>query len=153
MIIYMGLKVVFGRLCLNENCGFINGKGKIVVTLIYPETGSFYEGRAKVIMKDRFKWRFINERGKMVEEMKYKDVSDFEEGAAIVEEIIQPELMTVNSDNFNRSSYENVWPVKMFLITKNGLKLSPAYDNIKRYGDNKLLFLVNLNEKFGCINN
>ena len=142
----------FGGLCAGGKCGFINAKGKIVVPLSYSETGSFYNGRARVVMKDKFKWGFINETGKLVIEMKYRFVQDFEENTAIVTEIIKPKSMTVISNSVDNDNYENIGPQKMFVINKNGIYVSTAFDEITRYGDNKSFFLVKLGNKFGCIN-
>jgi hypothetical protein len=69
---------------INENFGFRDADGNIVVPHIYDWAHEFAGGRAAVC-KDEL-WGFIDTTGKVVVPLKYKDVyEDFDNGLALVE--------------------------------------------------------------------
>ena len=67
----------------NGRWGFINKKGKIVISPEYEQVYDMYNGLAPVQVKG--KWGFINKKGKFIVEPQYDKAASFSEGLAAVE--------------------------------------------------------------------
>ncbi|QMU64181.1 MAG: hypothetical protein GKR88_07705 [Flavobacteriaceae bacterium] len=68
------------KVWFNNKYGFINQKGKFIVSLQYDDAGVFYDSLARV--RQNGKWGFIDLKGKIVIPLKYEAVSFFSEGLA-----------------------------------------------------------------------
>jgi len=67
-----------------ENKGYINKAGEIVIPMIYKDAGAFSEGLAPVQSADTMLWGFIDKEGKQVIPMMYEEAKPFSEGCAYV---------------------------------------------------------------------
>lgn len=70
---------------INGKHGFINKKGKVVVTPRYDDILEFVEGVVGV-RRQNWGWGFINAQGKNVVDLRYSDLHSFSEGLAAVEQ-------------------------------------------------------------------
>lgn len=117
----------------NDNWGFINTQGKVVIPFIYDNVGDFHNGLAKVTKND--KAGFINIQGKVVVPLIYDYAGDFHDGLASVRKngkegfintqgkVVIPFVYDV-ADAF----YQGVAPVyqddELFLINREGKKIA-----------------------------
>jgi len=65
-----------------ENKGYINKKGEIVIPQIYKDASDFSEGLAAVQSTDTELWGYIDTKGELVISMEYESAESFREGAA-----------------------------------------------------------------------
>ena len=131
--------------CLGNQWGFINKKGREIVPCVYDDVYSFQNGMAAVCLDNR--WGFIIKESREVIPPKYDDVYSFQKGIAAVKsrgkwgfidkedkEIISHKYDTVYSSQEGKIGVclYNKWGV----IDKEGKEIIPClYDNVQIYNN------------------
>ena len=67
-----------------EHWGFVDNKGKVVITPQFKQVGYFSDGKCAVQNKEE-KWGYINKEGKLIINCQFEDAAAFHDGQAVVE--------------------------------------------------------------------
>lgn len=67
---------------LGDKWGYIDRRGKVIISIAYDDAKTFVEGLAAVERNE--KWSFVDKLGVEIAEFKYDNVMDFSEGLAVV---------------------------------------------------------------------
>lgn len=103
-----------------QNKGFINKKGEIVIPQIYKDTANFSEGLAAVQGIETDLWGYIDKDGELIIPMIYEYASLFREEAAYV--VIE------------NKNYPNGYG-SSFLINRSGERLTPLWQYGRYWGE------------------
>ena len=115
-----------------ENKGFINKKGEIVIPQIYKDAGYFLEGLAAVQSVETGLWGYIDKDGEIVIPMIYESAKSFREEAAYV---VKDGLAGyIDKDGNNIIDFKLIPETDKYVDTSFYGGLAVAQDNTGKYG-------------------
>lgn len=141
-------------------CGFIDKKGKVIISFQFDTADSFSEGLAKVKQND--KYGFVDKEGKVVVPFQFDDAGSFSDGLSYVEQdgkygFVNKKGKVVIPFQFDAAfsfseGLAQVWQDgKSGVVDKKGKIVIPCkYDKI--YGFSDGLIMVKLENKYGFVN-
>ena len=141
--------------------GFVDDKGKVVISLKYDHAWQFHEGLACVKLNG--KWGFIDKRGEEIISCKYDNVAmfGFSEGLACVKLNGYWGWIDKNNEEIVTFIYDDAWSFseglamvklngKYDFVDKKGKEItSIKYDNASSFSGG--LAIVEINKKYGFI--
>jgi len=140
--------------------GFLDTKGKVVITPQYKSTGGFSEGLCRV-QDDDGKWGYIDNKGRVIINFQFDEAMTFHNGFAIVSSggkfgIIDGKGKFVVSPQFEMLFYDHPYFIikqndKLGWCDKHGkIVINPQFDDANPFNGNDLAPVM-LDDKWGFI--
>lgn len=140
--------------------GFVDNKGKVVITPQFKQVGYFSEEKCAVQNKEG-KWGYINKEGKIIINCQFENAAVFQNGQAVVE--YNDKVGTINEEGkyiINPQYEEMISDGELFLIAqeekwgwcdKTGkIIINPQFEGVMFFGSYDLA-PVNTGEKWGYV--